>query len=322
MLNVEIEVKVHGTNIKYYENLLNRKLTSGMFILVKQTDLPPSSRIKVSCKCDNCGSDFQRSRTMMKTLGRTFCSNKCRSIDLKINNHLYNANIKDKINVSCANCSKSFDVIKSVFLKSKFHLCSRKCYSEHRSSLYKGSNVYNYQDKTVKCSECFFEFKTYKWKSENNNDLFCSQKCYWAHRKKNYHSKYLDDSRNSGRVETAPEKAIREYLIQKGLKLGEDFYQEQGFLKKYYVDFYIPKLRLIIEAYGDYWHVNPEIFDVNQNDSTKKKLNDFQENIIKNNYDSIRESHLKSHGFDFLIVWEKETKDGSYKEKLEKHLTL
>jgi very-short-patch-repair endonuclease len=74
----------------------------------------------------------------------------------------------------------------------------------------------------------------------------------------------------AGIKESYPEKMLREYFELKGLIKEKDFNQQYP-IKGYFTDFYIPKLNLVIEVDGEYWH----------RDIEKEEK---RENIIKEHY--------------------------------------
>ena len=56
---------------------------------------------------------------------------------------------------------------------------------------------------------------------------------------------------------TSIEMAIKQELIKRGYVEGQDFFHQYKFMNKFMCDFCFPEQRVIIEADGDYWHVNP-----------------------------------------------------------------
>lgn len=69
------------------------------------------------------------------------------------------------------------------------------------------------------------------------------------------------------------------------------------------VDIYIPSKNQIIEIYGDFWHMNPKLFeDKYQNPVTKMIAKDKWE------YDNRRIEALKTAGYKVKIVWENDIK--------------
>lgn len=311
--NKNIKVKINHANRKKYEERLGLDLKNGETITINQVNILESSRIEVECTCDNCGKIFQKRRTDIKN-NITLCGIKCRNENFtKINPNPK----KDKVKVNCCVCHEEFEIFESKFKKQNVFICSRDCYKKHRSITYNGDQLYNYQDIKVSCEMCGNDVKTSKWYLENKNHIFCTQDCYWEHRKTYYKEFYYNDSLNNSRAETNPERMVREWLEYNGFIKNQDFYQECGFLKKYYVDFYIPKYKIIIEVYGDYWHVNPDVYDVFNNNKLKKPLNSNRQEFVDSNHDNIRNLELESYGYKVYILWEKDI-IGNLNEHIEK----
>lgn len=162
--------------------------------------------------------------------------------------------------------------------------------------------MYNFQGIYTDCEVCDKRMKTSNWHIGNRNHLFCSQECYWKHRSEFYSEFYYDRVLNDTRKETRPERAVREWLDNKNIK----YKQECGFLRKYFVDFYLPDYKIILEVFGDYWHVNPEIYDTHFNDDNKTPMNDYQKDLIDSQYDEKRKRELESYGYPVHILWEKD----------------
>ena len=305
----DIEIIVRPNTREKYSRILKIELNNHQKVTICQTQLLSGSRIKVECKCDYCGNSFHRQRNYIQ--GEvTLCGRECR------NRHLASQNVakeENKVSVNCSNCESEIKVFVSKFEKQKNFLCSRKCYSEHRSRVYKKENVYNYQNIFVECSMCKTELKTSRWHKNNKEDLFCSQECYWKHRSVFYKEKYYSKKLNNSRKETNPERLVRKWLENNGV----NFRQEIGWLKKYYTDFYLPDEKVIIEVFGDYWHVNPEIYDVYGDDPSKKHLNKMQIELIESDYDNLRKEELESHGYPVYIIWEKDINENVEKSMSE-----
>jgi G:T-mismatch repair DNA endonuclease (very short patch repair protein) len=68
-------------------------------------------------------------------------------------------------------------------------------------------------------------------------------------------------------------------------------------------DIYIPKLNLIIEYFGDYWHCNPIKYDA---DYVNVKKNLTAKEIWK--YDESKLELIKSYGYNLEVIWESELK--------------
>lgn len=294
--NKIIKLKIHGANIRHYESVLERKLTFGEEIYVTQTQLPTASRIKVMCKCDMCGVDFFRVRKDVKE--STFCGKKCRNEHLKNNNP--NPSIEG-VKVNCEVCNKEFTVAPSKFKKQEHFLCSRDCYKIHRSNIYKGEKLYNYQNTIVECSNdnCNNEFKVTEFDIKRNNHHFCSQKCYWDFKSTHYKKFYYVPQLFEERKETIPESMVRKWLENNSI-----YYIQEYHILKYFVDFYIPDKKIIIEVYGDYWHCNPKIYGYGDD---KKPLHENQ--IGKWEYDEKRKHEIECLGYEVYVVWESDVYD-------------
>ena len=104
------------------------------------------------------------------------------------------------------------------------------------------------------------------------------------------------------------EVKIGNLLIDNNIKFETqyDVYYENKKFKTY--DFYLKDFNLLIEADGDYWHVNPTKYDENNvlTETQKQKLeNDkFKNKLAKDNgYNLIRfwESDIKKKNFKFIL---------------------
>lgn len=294
-----IKVKVNHRNRKHLESRLCKSLKNGDVIDIEQKDLPENTRIKVECSCDHCNKSFLRARVDINNRNNIFCSLNCRS-DFKMQNE----EKMDRLLLKCSFCNKSFERLESQN-KNAHSLCSRECYAKHRSLIYRSDKIYNYQDDKTSCATCGAIFKTSAYYNSTRNNQFCSKECYWTHRQEHYSDCYYASNLNESRRETTPEKIVRKILEN----LNIEFEQEKGVLRKYYCDFYIPESHLIIEVFGDYWHVNPKIYDTKGNDFSKKPLNSYQSKFLDEKYDEIKILELESAGFNVLVLWENDIKN-------------
>ncbi len=88
-------------------------------------------------------------------------------------------------------------------------------------------------------------------------------------------------------------------MVRKWLESNNIEYIQEYNIGKYYVDFFIPHGNMIIEVYGDYWHVNPKIYGYEEG---KRYLHDNQ--IGKWEYDKLRIDYLKSENYNVHTIWE------------------
>lgn len=86
------------------------------------------------------------------------------------------------------------------------------------------------------------------------------------------------------------ELAVRQLLIELGVESDEQV--GMGF---HTVDFYIPYHSLVIQADGDYWHGNPEVFQA----LTKRQL-------TQKRMDHSCDTYLRNQGVTVLRLWESE----------------
>lgn len=66
----------------------------------------------------------------------------------------------------------------------------------------------------------------------------------------------------------------------------------------------MPDYKAIIEVNGDYWHINPDIYDLDGDDDSKKSLTSQQQEIIKNTDGNLRKDELESYGYKVFVLWE------------------
>lgn len=79
--------------------------------------------------------------------------------------------------------------------------------------------------------------------------------------------------------------------------------------RNYQYDFIIKGKRILIEVNGDYWHGNPNKFNLDGCDG-KRKLNDIQ--IAKIENDKIKLEFAKNHNFEVIYIWEEEINNGDF----------
>jgi len=92
---------------------------------------------------------------------------------------------------------------------------------------------------------------------------------------------------------TWPEREFEEILKELNI---ED--ETQKILRGKIFDYYIPSANMICEVDGDYWHGNPEKYEV---------LNEIQKRATKN--DKWKDTIAKGMGYGIFRVWESELKD-------------
>lgn len=103
-----------------------------------------------------------------------------------------------------------------------------------------------------------------------------------------------------------PEKEIEKILKKLNIDVKRTYK-----VNEYICDIFIPKLNLIIEYNGDYWHCNPNKFSKDYLHPHKKKTS---EEIW--NEDKIRIDNIKKYGYNLEVVWESEYKGKTTLQKI------
>lgn len=130
------------------------------------------------------------------------------------------------------------------------------------------------------CPNCLKEFevpmRSMTDPNSNKYKKFCSRKCFLSSRKQ---------------TDTWIEQEIETFLLKHGIS-----YDKQVPIERMTVDFLITNTNLVIEANGDFWHANPEIY------GKIKPLHKIHPRVIRK--DKIKMKQLDSLGYKVFIVWE------------------
>ena len=209
--------------------------------------------------CENCGREFYLTPKLLKEhndplhrRGR-WCSRECQK----------EFHAVEKV---CPVCGKSFKVprgvahrytacsLKCSYINIKDYKCKR-CGKTFRSSEKRWKPKYCSEECRrppiyINCKNCGIEFRKIP---ADKDRQFCSFACY---------------RRYQG--ETGIEKIVRRSLDL--LDLGHEYIQEAK-IGRYAIDFYIPDLRIAIEADGSYWHRDPERDKCKDNYLAKHNIN-------------------------------------------------
>ena len=168
----------------------------------------------------------------------------------------YETNEKPKHkNLTCPKCGKGrFQGWNQCECGKWFHpqrleqrYCSKECrYNYRKTGGKKGKHYPHTQRARIGiCPVCGKEYRATN-DFKDRRQIYCSHDCYMR-----------------SRLETTPEKIMREFLD----KVGAEYKQEYK-IGKYWADFYLPKYNMVIEVDGDYWHSLP---DVKEKDTRKDK---------------------------------------------------
>lgn len=106
------------------------------------------------------------------------------------------------------------------------------------------------------------------------------------------------------------EKRIESILLQQQIEFVHPYYLEvEQDIRAF--DFYLPNYDVLIEADGDYWHANPEMFESLNRSQSKSKKNDEMKNKM-----------AKDAGIILLRFWETEINNPNFSTKLMEKLCL
>ncbi len=122
---------------------------------------------------------------------------------------------------------------------------------------------------------------------------------------------------NLPQLNTKPERQIKEELLKRGYKEGIDFIHQYRFMNKFMCDFCFLKQKVIVEAYGDYWHCNPKIYPV---PISSHQIKDMRK-------DKSREAYITAvdnRSWTYLVLWEMDIKENVVKcvDRIEEVLNL
>ena len=123
--------------------------------------------------------------------------------------------------------------------------------------------------------------------------------------------KYREEKSRAGKIgmskreaytKTQPEIIVENWLNENNIPNEYSPIMGDG-NRNYQYDFIIKGKRILVEVNGDYWHGNPNKFNLDGSDG-KRKLNDIQ--IAKIETDELKLEFAKSHNFEVIYIWEEE----------------
>lgn len=204
------------------------------------------------------------------------------------------------VNKVCENCGKEFKIKESSLKYGRGKCCSRKCVDENKKKTYIGKNngmfgkKENEEHKKLRLKKVWSN-PNIKKRIKSSLESFKNKNGYWPgsdrksiiKRKQTFLKKYgvdhnwkvkeirnkcektclekygkhsweiLNDILNNGStsIENKVEKILKdnkiEFVKKHRISINDSY-------KEY--DFFIPKLNLLIECDGDFWHTNPQFF--------------------------------------------------------------
>jgi very-short-patch-repair endonuclease len=245
----------------------------------------------------------------------------------------------------CQNCNVEFEIRETKLKDGRGKCCSRKCVDENKKKTYKGElnpmygktatketrdimsikikEVWKDDSYRLKVKESMQKFfnrastdgtwdrakvkrintmlekygKSHNW-SGKYGERDCDIKCIELYGKPSHlirnNSLYNYNHRTS--IEIKTETILRDNNIEN---------ISQYFLDGYCYDFYLPKLNILIECDGDYWHGLGKTIDT---------MDDIQKNNLRN--DNEKNKIANKHNIKLLRFWESEIKDDNFKNIL------
>ena len=292
--------------------------------------------INVKCLNPNCNNKFDIYKSSYDDKRKLYCCRKCRSehhwmttplFEKKCFNPFCNVIIKRKF-------KQKIDGIK---------YCSSICRKNHKYQIFQeklkdtiksncsvcNKELINKREPCGKlvprktCDECTKKISgrtasnaTSKFKFLYKNDKNFYNKMRKIHKEngKKYKEKikkfglfpkWIEWYKNFSKLgQSKTENKVVDYLKSKASKV-ERSYQ----ISNMFVDIYVPDKNLIIECFGDYWHMNPLKYKpANFNTSTKRTAKEQWEK------DKRRRLFMESNGYKVVELWESEINNGDYKK--------
>lgn len=146
-----------------------------------------------------------------------------------------------------------------------------------------------------------------KWKEKAAKNLKEKWKSGDLEETRKIMSEHIKKSRRLGKLKSVivskKEKQIVEILHVLGYEVVSSYRIDTKIC-----DIYIPKLNLIIEYFGDYWHCNPEKY---KSDYYHQKKGITAEEIWYN--DKLKVDLIIEYGYNFEVIWESDLKHNNNK---------
>jgi len=188
------------------------------------------------CVCQYCQKVFQ----IRPAISAQFCGKAC-SDKAKIGTAAWNKKIY--VVILCAICEKPFEVARGRQDEARY--CSRACMGKGKR-LVRGLEHHLFIPAahiTQRCAACGQLFRVKRAKVLMGEGRFCSRQCVGAY----------CTGKQQGRPSSL-EVRVADALRQR----GESFFAQMP-LGPWTVDFFLPRLGLVLECDGDYWHARPEV---------------------------------------------------------------
>lgn len=128
----------------------------------KQAGLDPNNYGTEMVACDNCGTEFEKSISLIRRDGHNFCDVECK----------YEFGRTELV---CDWCETTFPAWRSYAENGLSDFCSPECYREHRSENYSGEGSPRWSRESLKCDYCGKSLE--RAPSMINNRNFCNDEC-------------------------------------------------------------------------------------------------------------------------------------------------
>ena len=220
--------------------------------------------------CPKCEKTIQT-----KSKHKTIC---CRNYFNKINN-----------STMCKSCSLNLQSGEgNPFFGKKHSKLSLDKISNNRKG--KGTGVNNSMSNKV-------------WRDKAKNNLIKKWESGELEKTREVLSNKMRETIRLGKIKSTCVSKKETEIINLIKKLGFDSIQSYKIDTKI-CDVFIPKLNLVIEYFGDYWHCNPSKYDKNYYNQKKNK---FAWELWE--YDSKKVEIIKKLGYNLEVVWESDLKN-------------
>ena len=203
--------------------------------LSRRGRIPSNKQPRIVLTCTHCSKQIVLPKgTAAK---RSYCSRKCQAL-AKRGTVAWNR--QERVNVQCHGCGKSVGVTHA--RAQTFMFCSRACVAAQKRTVIGNAHPLWKPKAQRVCEWCSTAFEAKPAKVLYGEARFCSRQCVGA---------WVTHTQG-GRTSSL------EISVAAILDALEEPYTRQTQVGFWSVDFYIPRLRLVIECDGTYWHGSPK----------------------------------------------------------------
>lgn len=253
---------------------------------------------KINVNCDFCGNAFLKRKDAVERTKNNFCSKECTD---KFRSK--------KVDYNCDYCGNLFQITNSKHQsllnnQIKHIYCSKQCKQKWESENWIRENNPRGFSRIIKtCEYCNKEYEIGNHRKDISR--FCSVKCKnlwqkyvlskdeeWLKFRRSVGIKSMKSQKNKF---TKPERIVKEHLEDNNI----EYIPQHPLFDRFVVDFYLPKLNLVIEVLGDYWHGHPDKYGDGENlkPLTEKQIHNKERDIFKFNF-------IKDKKLNIIMVWE------------------